>query len=156
MLRNPTIISNKTNLNLVYNNIFDNILHSKIFSMGLLPDKENCYLSMRRECRERFPRHRPRSKPLVSDHCMMHHGTCVTHVPWCMLGSQTRHSRRTRNLQVNVSGKRPMDKSVNSASHFRWVTQQLVKKMTNSDEFYFHRYQLCELFVSLLKLWNNQ
>ena len=28
-------------------------------------------------------------KPLVSDPGM-HHGTCVTHVPWCMLGSLTR------------------------------------------------------------------
>ena len=26
--------------------------------MGLLPDTENCVLRMRRECRERFPRHR--------------------------------------------------------------------------------------------------
>ena len=39
----------------------------------------------------------------------MHHGTCVTHVPWCMSGSQTsgflwrrwrgKRSRRLRNLQ---------------------------------------------------------
>ena len=49
----------------------------------------------------------------------MHHGTCVTHVPWCMSGSLTcgflwnrrrsRHSRRMRNLQFYVSGKRPID-----------------------------------------------
>ena len=26
--------------------------------MGLLPDTQNCGLRMRRECRERFPRHR--------------------------------------------------------------------------------------------------
>ena len=51
----------------------------------------------------------------------MHHGTCVTHVPWCMPGSLTsdfrwsrwrgkrsRHRRRMRNLQFYVSGKRPM------------------------------------------------
>ena len=44
---------------------------------------------MRRECRERFPRHRLLRKPLVSDPGM-HHGTCVTHVPWCMSGSLTR------------------------------------------------------------------
>ena len=51
-----------------------------------------------------------------------HHGTCVTHVPWCMLGSITsgflwgrwrgklsRHSRRMRSIpQFYVSGKRPM------------------------------------------------
>ena len=41
---------------------------------------------MHRECRERFPRHRLQRKSLVSDTCM-HHGTCVTHVPWCMSGS---------------------------------------------------------------------
>ena len=44
---------------------------------------------MRRECRERFPRHRLQMKPLVSEPDM-HHGTCVTHVPWCMSGSFTR------------------------------------------------------------------
>ena len=44
---------------------------------------------MRWECRERFPRHRLQRKPLVSDPGM-HHGTCVTHVPWCMSGSLTR------------------------------------------------------------------
>ena len=58
--------------------------------------------------------------PQVSDPDM-HHGTCVTHVPWCMPGSLTsgfiwnrrrgkrsRHSRRMRNMQFYVSGKRPM------------------------------------------------
>ena len=34
------------------------------------------------------PRRRFQMKPLVSDPCM-HHGTCVTHVPWCMSGSLT-------------------------------------------------------------------
>ena len=33
-----------------------------------------------------FPRRRFQRKPLVSD-LGMHHGTCVTHVPWCMSGS---------------------------------------------------------------------
>ena len=36
-----------------------------------------------------FSRHRFQRKPLVSDPGM-HHGTCVTHVPWCMSGSLTR------------------------------------------------------------------
>ena len=35
-----------------------------------------------------FPRRRFPRKPLVSDPGM-HHGTCVTHVPWCMSGSLT-------------------------------------------------------------------
>ena len=47
---------------------------------------------MRRKCRERFPRHRLQRKPLVSDPDM-HHGTCVTHVPWCMSVSLNRSSR---------------------------------------------------------------
>ena len=51
----------------------------------------------------------------------MHHGMCVTHVPWCMPGSPTggflwsrwrgkrsRHSRRIRNQRFCVSVKRPM------------------------------------------------
>ena len=51
----------------------------------------------------------------------MHHGTCATHVPWCMPGSlisgflwsqwrgkRSRHSRRMRNPQFYVSGKRPI------------------------------------------------
>ena len=62
--------------------------------------------------------------PLVSDPDM-HHGTCVTHVPWCMPGSLTssflwsrwrgkrsRHSRRMRNRQFDVSGKRPMQQAI--------------------------------------------
>ena len=44
---------------------------------------------MRRECRERFPRHPLQRKPPVS-HPSMHHGTCVAHVPLCMSGSLTR------------------------------------------------------------------
>ena len=45
----------------------------------------------------------------------MHHGTCVTPVPWCMLGSlansflwRGKHSRPMHNPQFYVSGKRPM------------------------------------------------
>ena len=83
--------------------------------MGLLPDTWNCGMRMRWECRERFPHHQLKRKPLVSNPGM-HHGTCVTHVPWCMSGSLTRggrgkrsrHSRRMRNPQFYVSGKRPI------------------------------------------------
>ena len=51
----------------------------------------------------------------------LHHGTCAVHVPWCMPGSLTSdylwnlwrgkgspHSRRMRNPQMYVSGKRSM------------------------------------------------
>ena len=57
-------------------------------AVALLPHTQNCGLRMRRECRGRLPRHRLRRKPLVSDPGM-HHGTCVTHAPWCMSGSLT-------------------------------------------------------------------
>ena len=58
--------------------------------------------------------------PRVSDPDM-HHGTCVTHVPWCMSGSlisgflwsrwrgkRPWHSWRMRNPQSYVSGRMPM------------------------------------------------
>ena len=48
---------------------------------------------MRRECRERFPRHWLQRKPLVSDPGM-HHSTCVMHVPWSMSGSLTHGGRK--------------------------------------------------------------
>ena len=56
---------------------------SKYHCLGLLPDAYHCRLLMRRECQERFPRHRLQRKPLVSDPDMQH-GTCVTHAPWGM------------------------------------------------------------------------
>ena len=56
--------------------------------------------------------------PQVSDPDM-HHDTCVTHVPWCMLwsltsgflwsqwwGKRSRHSRRMRKPQLYVSGEK--------------------------------------------------
>ena len=61
------------------------------------------------------------SPPLRVSDPDMHHGTCVTHVPWCMprsltsgflsiwwRGKRSQHSRRMRNPQFYVSGKRPM------------------------------------------------
>ena len=63
-------------------------IHSSI-SMGLLLDTQNCGLCMRRECPERFPRHRIQRKSLVNDPGM-HHDTCVTHGPWCMSASLNR------------------------------------------------------------------
>ena len=85
-------------------------------------------MRIRRECRERFPRHRGSSDP------DMHHGTSVPHVLWCMAGSLTsvllwsqwrgkrsRHPRRMRKPQFYVSGKRPM-----GSRHFTvgWTTKR--------------------------------
>ena len=41
--------------------------NSNALTMGLLPETQNCGLRMRRECRERFPRHLLQRKALVSD-----------------------------------------------------------------------------------------
>ena len=56
--------------------------------MGLLPDTQNCGLRMHGNAGT-FSPPRLQRKPLVRDPGM-HHGTCVTHVPWCMSGSLTR------------------------------------------------------------------
>ena len=61
-----------------------------------------------------FPRRRFQRKPLVSDPGM-HHGTCVTHVPWCKSGSLTCGDGENVPgitgacaTQICVSGKRPI------------------------------------------------
>ena len=86
----------------------------ELLSMGLLPDRG---FRMRRECRERFPHHQLKRKPLVSDPGM-HHGTCVSHARAVMhveianprwRGKRSRHSRCMRKPQSYVSGKRPMN-----------------------------------------------
>ena len=56
---------------------------------------------MRRECRERFPRHRIQRKQIVSD-SGMHRGTCVTHVPWWMSGLLTSNQRIWQEAHVTV------------------------------------------------------
>ena len=61
--------------------------------------------------------------PRISDPDM-HHDSCVTHVPWCMpesltssfywswwRGKRSRHSRRMRNPEFYVPGKRPIQTS---------------------------------------------
>ena len=80
-------IHNLTKIESVYvSGLFTHQHGHAMTGMGLLPDTQNCGLRMCRECRERFPHHQHQRKPLVSDPGM-HHGTCVTHVPWCMSGS---------------------------------------------------------------------
>ena len=59
-----------------------------LWCMDLFSDTKNCGLRMRQECQERFTRHWLQRKPLIS-HLSMHHGTCVTHVPWCVSVSLT-------------------------------------------------------------------
>ena len=106
---------------------------------------------MRRECRERFPRHRLQRKPLVRDPGV-YHGMCVTHVPWCMQGSRnprwrgkrSRHSRRMRNPQFYVFGKRPMAKwwsmacrlAANCLGHIVWSRFSCILDRWPFDEYF--------------------
>ena len=96
---------------------------------------------MRRECRERFP-----PAPQFSDPDM-HHGTCVTHVPWFMPGSlnsgflrsrwrgkRSRHSRRMRNPRNCVSGKRPMDRWTDGLTHCKLEVNSIVPRPELSAE----------------------
>ena len=68
------------------------------------------------------------SPPSLNSDTDMHHGTCATHVPWCMpltsgffwsrwRGRHSRHSWRMRNPQFYVSGKRPIEKGGNFPIH---------------------------------------
>ena len=57
--------------------------------MVLFLDTQKCMLHIRRECRDRFPRHQLQRKRIVIDP-VMHQARCVRHVSWCMSGSQTR------------------------------------------------------------------
>ena len=77
----------------------------------------------------------------------MHHGACVTHVPWCMpglltsgflwspwRGKRSRHSRRMHSPQFYVSGKRPMP--IPSSHHHRvpfWTI--MIKLYTKQYQF---------------------
>ena len=112
-----------------------------------------------------FPGHRLQRKPLVSDPDM-HHGTCVTHVPWCMSVSlnrgrgekRSRHSRRMRNPQFYVSGKRPMDNPVphcipitRSFAPFKWWLDST--RLANKMFEVIHRRNL-NLFP-WIKVWGN-
>ena len=87
-----------------------------------------------------FPRHRGSSDP------DMHHGTCVTHVPWCMPGSLTsnflwgqwrgkhsRHSRRMRKPQFYVSDKRPMFSSKPKVGTPHWYCLWYIKTSGRHD-----------------------
>ena len=85
----------------------------------------------------------------------MHQGTCVTHVPWCMLGSLTsgflwirwrgkrsRHSQPMRNAQFDLSGKRSteywMSESKTNSGHGMTLI---------SNKTFYHKSRICEFYV---------
>ena len=88
----------------------------------------------------------------------MHHGTCVTHAPWCMPGSLTsgfllsrcrekrsRHSQRMRNPQFYVSGKRP------KPSH--WVF--IMGNLEGTERVYWHQFQGLDKWIYHCKEWDE-
>ena len=118
---------------------------------------------MRRECRERFPRHRLKGKLLVSDPDM-HQSTYVTRVPWCISRSPTRGGGEnvagipgaSANPQTCVSGKRSMDNTVFNYCMIRLLIcalHTLVRlssffgKCSMFGELQEHPYRLCVLSV---------
>ena len=85
--------------------------------------------------------------PRVSDPDM-HHGTCVTHVSWCTPGSLTsgflwsrwrgkrsRHSRRMRNQQFYVSGKRPMPRQQSCRDMCKILHRSICKNLMRDSKF---------------------
>ena len=82
------------------------------------------------------------SPPLLVSDPDMHHGTCFTHVPWCMSGSLTsgflwsrwwgkrsRHSWRMRNTQCCVFGKRLMVGSVWAYNYYSLIVYDVLLKV---------------------------
>ena len=126
-------------------------------NMGLLTNVQNCGLRMRRECREHFPRCRLQRKPLVCDPGM-HHGKCVTHVPWCMSGSLIRCSGEnipgipgacaTRNFAYMVRGSFP------HCGPFAWGIHRPTMDSTHKRSNYVELWCVF-LCVSWTRCWTN-
>ena len=136
---------------------------STSYDMGLLPDTYTCGLRMRRE---RFPRHRLQRQPLVSDPGM-HHGTCATHVPWCMSGSLTHGGGEnvpgipgacaTHNVTYLARG--PCQLTVDQYSitddGMSKYHQQHYKR-TSEESHFFTAWRLIHRLTSLLSHWDQK
>ena len=103
--------------------------------------------------------------PRVSDPDM-HHGTCLTHVPWWMPGSLTsgfrwsqwrgkrsRHSRRMRNSQFYVSGKRPIGRPLIVSSRAQIICYVIWYPGPISVSTDLNPNCLRDLFVNSKQLW---
>ena len=115
------------------------------------------------------------SPPWVSDHDMRH-GTCVTHVSWCMPGSLTsgflwsrwrrkrsRHFWRIGNPQFYVSGKRPMT-ATNKGYTKSHLTTDAIKHcfLFNLTQKKLSKGNCCKIFIyiyicinTLINSWNS-
>ena len=122
---------------------------------------------MRRECRDRFPRHRLQRKPLLSDPGM-HHGTCVIHVGiavtrWRGNVSGIAGACATRNFTYlargpciissfsGVSNTNDQRDWCKRRNHRLW---RLVSKANNECELFLHEWN-CNYVANLIKLSNR-
>ena len=125
---------------------------------------------MRRECRERFPRHRLQRKPLISDPGM-HHGTCVPHMPCCMSWSLTPSGREnapgipgactTRNFTYLTRGPWYQDGNPNNGCratrHLAKIQSTKTQQPTNSLQWDIHVSVLFRLSIHIIvsgEKWN--
>ena len=124
------------------NAYFVGCVHVLPHPMDILPDTYNCGLRMPGTFSP---------PPRVSDPDM-YHGTCVTHVPWCLpasltsaltsgylwsrwRGKRSLHSRCTGNPQFNVSGKRPMEIMLSNGTLVT-LTPHSLYTVQNSQQMY--------------------
>ena len=78
-----------------------------------------------------FPRRRFQRKPLISDPGM-HHGTCVTHVPWCMSGSLT--CGYGENVPGIPGACAPAILRIWQEAHWHWVKHNLKPNQTKPKD----------------------
>ena len=80
-----------------------------------------CGLRMSRECRERFPRHCGLATPTcITTSASRMPGSFISGFLCSRWGKRSRYSRRMRNPQFCISGKRPIVKLI-SQSHFSLI-----------------------------------
>ena len=115
-----------------HNGLAPTMWHAIIWTNGPLARYVKLRVRMRRECRERFPRHRrwaiptcitARASRTCRDACRDRQLAVSFEIGGG--GKRSRHSRRMRNLQFYVSGKRPM--VVSLLTHICVIRSQWVK-----------------------------
>ena len=102
------------------------------------------------------------SPPLWYSNPNMHHGTCITHVPWCMPGSLTggflwsrwrekrsQHPRHMQNPRFCVSGKRPMYGPINPSL---WVYVSL----RLAELIHWNVKNFCFFLSMIIQHWDGQ
>ena len=114
-----------------------------------------------------------RNKISSMQHADMHHGTCVTPMPWCMVGSlisgfprslwqgeRSRHSRRKRNPQFYVSCKRLITGAMTRFCPIQWWPISVIyilHTLSGLDVFWYHRdcRHYCLKIYMYVLIWNT-